>query len=289
MKKCNKCSYSFGIQKWQCPNCNYSPKRIDSYLSFAPELAENAIGFKKSYFAKLAQLESQNFWFCSRNRLIIYVLRNYFSEANNFLEIGCGTGFVISGIERAIPNLDLYGSEIFTQGLSFAEQRLSKAQLFQMDAKAIPFQNEFDLIGAFDVLEHIEEDQLVLSQMYQAIRPQGGIILTVPQHPWLWSKADDYAHHVRRYRAQELRNKVEQVGFKIVKATSFVSLLLPLMFISRLQQRQLKPKYDAISELKVSGWLNKILEKALSVERSFIKSGISFPMGGSLLLIARKF
>ncbi len=289
MKKCNKCSYTFDIQEWKCPNCNYYPERIDGYLSFAPELAENSVGFKKSYFATLAKLESENFWFRSRNRLIIYALRHYFSEANNFLEIGCGTGFIISGIERAFPNLDLYGSEIFTKRLSFAEQRLSKVQLFQMDAKAIPFQNEFDVIGAFDVLEHIEEDQLVISQMYQAIRPQGGIILTVPHHPWLWSQADDYAHHVRRYRCQELIIKVKQAGVQVVRVTSFVSLLFPLMLISRLQQRGKSSKnYSVISELQISGLLNSILEKILTIKRNFLELGLSFPWGRSLLLIGKK-
>ncbi|MFM7372201.1 MAG: SAM-dependent methyltransferase, partial [Sphaerospermopsis kisseleviana] len=115
----------------------------------------------------------------------------------------------------------------------------------------------------------------------------GGIILTVPQHPWLWSQADTYAHHVRRYIKQDLITKLQQTGFKVVKVTSFVSLLLPLMLLSRLNQRSSK-NYDPTSELKISGTLNYLLAKILDVERWLIKLGFSFPWGGSLLVIAYK-
>ena len=140
----------------------------------------------------------------------------------------------------------------------------------------------------FDVLEHIEEDTEVLTEIYRAPVKGGGIILTVPQHPWLWSQADDYAHHVRRYRAQELKIKIERAGFKITRITSFVSLLLPLMLVSRLSQKRPNQNYSIMSELKISGWLNTTLENFLNLERIMIKFGISFPAGGSLILVARK-
>ena len=240
MKKCLHCYYIFSNElNWKCPQCGYSPNVIDTYLSFAPTLAEKNEGFKAESFAQLSQLESKNFWFRNRNCLIIWAFNNYFNQANNFLEIGCGTGFVLSGIESAFPDLSIYGSEIFTTGLNFAFQRLKKSQLFQMDARKIPFDNEFDAIGAFDVIEHILEDDQVLEEMFRATKPKGGIIITVPQHHWLWSQVDEYAHHVRRYTSKELKNKVEAAGFKVVKMTSFVSLLLPLMLISRFKQKNM--------------------------------------------------
>lgn len=288
MKVCGACGKRFDSLGWTCPSCYHTPKLIEDYLAFAPELAVANDGFEKSDFAQLARLEAGNFWFRSRNRLIIWTIQRYFPQAITFLEIGCGTGFVLSGIEQAFPKLSLYGSEIFTMGLGFAKGRLSKAKLFQMDARKIPFENEFDLIGAFDVLEHIKEDDIVLGQMYQALHNNGIIILTVPQHLFLWSQADECAHHVRRYRAQELKNKVERAGFKVIRMTSFVSLLLPLMLLSRWQQRRPNSEYDATSELRISGWINEILENILNLERIIIRLGISFPAGGSLLLIARR-
>lgn len=288
MKVCVKCGAKYDSSGWVCPSCHTAPELIEGYPALSPELAESCEGFKADYFAQLACLEPNNFWFRSRNRLIIWALQRYFAEAKKFFEIGCGTGFVLSGIENALPYLSLYGSEIYSIGLVYAGKRLKSAELFQMDASRIPFENEFDLIGAFDVLEHIEEDELVLSQMYQAVRQNGGIILTVPQHPFLWSQVDVYACHVRRYKAWEMKVKVERAGFKVIRMTSFVSLLLPLMLGSRLIKRKPDRKYDSLSELKLGRLTNVFLGKVLDLEHILIKSGFSLPFGGSLLLIARK-
>jgi SAM-dependent methyltransferase len=290
MKICSVCSRRFNSAEWRCPSCLHQPPTIDGHLAFAPELADESPGFEAGYFAGLAEIEAGNFWFRSRNRLISWALRQYFPEAGNFLEIGCGTGFVLSGINDAFPEISLHGSEIFSSGLSFAAERLPQAQLFQMDARRIPFEKEFDVVGAFDVIEHIREDEQVLSQMHQATAPRGGIMLTVPQHPFLWSQLDEHARHVRRYRAPELRTKVEAAGFRILRMTSFVSLLLPLMIISRLRPRgaEEKEEFKNAAEINPGTLMSAALGKMLGIERSIIRAGLSFPAGGSLLVVARR-
>jgi len=288
MRICLFCGSTYENPQFVCDNCFRQPQVINGYRAFAPELAESNAGYDDRLYAELVTLEAQNFWFRSRNRLILWAFDRFFLEANSFLEIGCGTGFVLSAIEQTRPSLSIQGSEIFVQGLSFAARRLQRSELFQMDARNIPFSQEFDVIGSFDVLEHIEEDLLVLTEMYRSVRSGGGILLTVPQHPWLWSQADSSAHHVRRYQSKKLKQKVEQAGFKVVYVTSFVSFLLPLMLMSRLQQKKLKTDYDPLSELKIKGWFNAFLEKILIIECKIIQLGFSFPVGGSLLLIAKK-
>lgn len=287
MKICLSCGSSFKSLDWECPACHHKPKQKDGFLLFAPELAEFNTGFDPNHFSQLAKFEVKNFWFRARNRLLIWVLRRYFPNAKNFFEIGCGTGFVLSGIEKVSPDLALYGGEIFTTGLSFASDRLSRANLFQMDARRIPFDNEFDVIGCFDVLEHIDEDEMVLTRMFQALVKGGGIVITVPQHAFLWSQTDEYGHHVRRYSSHELKIKIRRAGFEVINTTSFVSLLLPIMIISRLK-RQPPGEYDATSKFKISDLTNTILEKVLDIEHRLIRMGLSFPLGGSLLVIARK-
>lgn len=259
---------------------------LNGHLAFAPELANKSEGFEAEYFQKLIELEPDSFWFRSRNRLIVWALKRYFPRAESFLEIGCGTGFVLSGIKQGLPGLSLAGSEVFSAGLSLAAQRLPGVELFQMDARRIPFKEEFDVIGAFDVLEHIEEDSEVLSQMYQATRKAGGILVTVPHHPFLWSPADDYARHVRRYKSRELTDKVKQAGFDVIRVTSFVSLLLPLLVLSRFKQRFQEKGFNPMSELRINSLMNTTLERILDLERSMIRGGLSLPVGGSLLLIA---
>ena len=288
MKICAFCGSQHTHPQFVCNACGREPQAIGGYRAFAPELAQANEGYEPSFYAELVRLEAKNFWFRSRNRLILWALQRYFPKIASFLEMGCGTGFVLAAIEQAFPRLKVQGSEIFIQGLELADQRLERTELFQMDARQMPFAQEFDVIGSFDVLEHIEADRIVLSEMYRAVRQGGGILLTVPQHPWLWSQADTFAHHVRRYQAKQLIQKVEQAGFKVLYTTSFVSLLLPLMLISRSQQQKLKDNYDPLSELRIKGWLNSVLEKILTVELRLIRSGVSFPVGGSLLLVAKK-
>jgi len=184
--------------------------------------------------------------------------------------------------------MSLSGSEISTNGLAHAAQRIPQANFFQMDARAIPFEAEFDTIGAFDVIEHINEDEAVLAQIFRALKPGGGMLLTVPQHEFLWSQVDEHACHVRRYHAPELRTRIERAGFKVLTMTSFVSLLLPLMFASRLTRRKAQQDFDVLAELRLSPAANFVLKSILDLERGLIRAGVRFPFGGSLLVVAQK-
>jgi len=288
MKVCPACGFKFKISEESCPSCLKAPVMKDGFLAYAPELADANEGFEPEFFEKLFSLELKSFWFNSRNKLIIWTIKEYFPNSKKFLEIGCGTGFVLSGIEKAFPNMALRGSEIYSAGLSYADKRVKRAELFQMDARKIPFEKEFDLIGAFDVLEHIEEDEAVLREMHRATKPGGGIIITVPQHRFLWSKVDEHARHVRRYSVSELKEKVERAGFRIKRTTSFVSILLPLFMASRVVSKYRHSEGNAGSDLTPPGPLNSALERLLDMERFFIKMGLSLPAGSSLLMAAEK-
>ena len=145
-----------------------------------------------------------------RNALIQWALGNYFPNAESFFEIGCGTGYVLAGIRENFPRMRLVGSDIFTDGLVFAKARLPGVELYQMDARRIFFECEFDVVGAFDVLEHLVEDESALAQMFNAARPGGGLLVTVPQQRYLWSASDQFAMHQRRYSRAELRAKVRE-------------------------------------------------------------------------------
>lgn len=286
MKICFSCGNRFAADDFQCPICGYQPERRDGHFLFAPEIAD---GVDPTILDQLFGLEDGNFWFETRNRLINWALSRYFPKTKTFFEVGCGTGFVLSGIQKRSQGMKLYGSDIVNASFRYVQHRIPEAVFFQADAqKQIPFEDEFNVIGAFDVLEHIRDDEAALKQMYQACKNKGGIILTVPQHTFLWSYMDEYSHHVRRYTARELKTKVEQAGFQILRTTSFVSILLPVMIISRLTKRKHRFGFSPTSELRIAGLLNIMLERVLDLERYIIRSGFSFPVGGSLLLVARK-
>src|SRR5205085_11939785 len=107
----------------------------------------------------LTRFSEGHFWFESRNELIRWLVRQYASRARRVLEIGCGTGFVLSALRQALPAAQVSGSELHSRGLVAARQRLGRTvELIQMDARHCHLREALDLVGAFDVLEHIAED-----------------------------------------------------------------------------------------------------------------------------------
>ncbi len=288
MRVCLHCKYTFSFDKWICPSCGHQPECLNGIEAHAPEFANDSGGFKAEYFFELSRLEAKNFWFRARNQLILWALRTYKPDASNFLEVGCGTGFVLSGIARAFPKLALSGSEIFLAGLSHAAERVPSAHFMQIDARRLPFVEEFDAIGAFDVLEHIKEDETVLAQLHSAIKPGGVLLLTVPQHPWLWSASDEYACHVRRYKRVEIEQKVLTAGFELLRSSSFVTTLLPAMMLSRVLQKQITKDFDPAGELKTNAALNKLFYGLMMLDFAGIRAGMNYSVGGSRLVIAKR-
>jgi ubiquinone/menaquinone biosynthesis C-methylase UbiE len=260
---------------------------IGGFPAFAPEIAHSTTGYDSGLYALLAHAEDDYFWFQARKRLIVWALNRYFPHAQSLLEIGCGSGDVLDAVAASRPQMRVVGSETLVEGLARARKHAGKSViLFQMDARRLPYVEEFDVIGAFDVIEHIVEDHVVLTEMHRACRRGGGIILTVPQHRWLWSRTDEVAHHVRRYQAGELRRKVEAAGFSPAYSTSFMTLLLPMLLAARFSPR--KQAQDLGAELTIPRWLNRLLGATAAVDYTLIKAGLNLPCGGSRLLVARK-
>jgi SAM-dependent methyltransferase len=202
------------------------------------------------------------------------------------LEVGCGTGFVLQGVHETFPTMRLAGGEPSLAGLVVARQRVPGAQLLQLDAGHLPFDSEWDVVGAFDVLEHLDDDATALAELARAVVPRGTVLLTVPQHPWLWSADDEYGRHRRRYRRGELVARVHGAGLEVVRVTSWVFSLLPLLALSRLRPRP--GSFDPAHELRQGRVTRSVLEAALGAERVLIERGVSFPAGGSLVVVARR-
>jgi SAM-dependent methyltransferase len=264
------------------------PAKIQGFAAYAPESAGASDGFRPEYFAQLSRLEAGNFWFRIRNDLIVATVLRHFPHASKAMEIGCGTGFVLAALSKALPAAAFVGSEIYPEGLHFAASRLPAATFCQMDARAIPFHDEFDLVGAFDVVEHIQQDTEVLAQVHKALKRGGGFVLTVPQHMFLWSQQDAAACHVRRYARGELESKLRGAGFRVVSSTSFVSLLFPLLLASRLLKRGRRADYDPTVEFRIPSWANAMLLAVSKVEATLIMAGVRFPFGGTRLVAAVK-
>ena len=288
MKLCLHCGFSFRGANWKCPSCGWMPESIDGLAAFAPELAENNAYYDSEHYGRLSALEAGNFWFRARNELILWALDRFFPQAQTMIEIGCGTGFVLKALEDSRPNGALVGTEIHVKGLEVAKRRVTaRTELVQLDAGSLPFRDEFDVAGVFDVIEHIDDDERVLREIAKALKAGGGLLVSVPHHAFLWSEIDEVSRHVRRYSKSELIDKLRRAGFEIVLVTSFSSLLLPLMVLSRRVYRGTGEEL-LFRQFLIPRWMNFLLEKILGFERFLIKSGVTFPFGGSLFLVARK-
>jgi len=291
MKICLKCESPIS-RGWDCPSCRWSPSHQAGFPLFAPGIASGFDAYSASAHDRLPQVEESHFWFVSRNKLIACLLDKYFPQAQNMMEIGCGTGFVLSGLAKNRPEMAFHGAEACLSGLKHAQKRLPGAGLYQMDACRIPFAGEFDIIGAFDVLEHIADDRRALKEMHKALKPDGGIMITVPQHPWLWSKADENARHQRRYTRTGLHEKIKAAGFAIHGTFSFIALLLPFMAASRFREKgqtnTFKEKSTTSTDFFLPEPMNRVFMRVCDLERALVRVGFSFPAGGSLVCIAKK-
>lgn len=255
---------------------------------FAPELADTISGFDPARFDFLSTVEATHFWFVARNQLIVGLINKFFPAARRFLEIGCGNGAVLRAIDASRRWDRIVGSELHPSGLAYARKRLpNHVEFVQLDARNIPAVDAFDLTGAFDVIEHIADDEGVLRGLRDATQIGGGIVVAVPQHPWLWSEADDQAHHERRYRRGELEKKLRRNGFEIVFSSSFTALLLPLMAVSRFKGKSKPDDKRVDREFAVHPLVNTAFMTALRAEVAMTLAGMRWPAGGSRVVVAR--
>jgi len=268
-------------------------EEIDGIKLYAPEFAFDNNDYPEEAFEFLYKIEDKNFWFRSRNVILKHLIKKYLkpnqTDTKKFMEIGCGTGYVLKGIE-SLGKIELTGAEIYLQGLKFAKKRLPDATFVQLDATNMPFTNEYNAIGAFDVIEHIEDDIAVIENVKKALLPNGYFFISVPQYMWMWSKTDDIAYHKRRYTRKELKTKLVNAGFKVEYIGSFVFALFPFMMISRLLSKGKKAETkstDHTGELQMNPLLNKLFTILMKIDEVLIKIGFQLPFGGSIICVAK--
>jgi SAM-dependent methyltransferase len=285
MRLCSRCGAPHDRSDWMCPACGASPVAREGILRFP---AAHADGHRDAdyRFGDLTDAEPWHFWFRSRRRLVVRALRRHFPGMRSLLDVGCGTGFVLEGVRHQCPGVRLAGCDITIEALARGKQRLPDVFWFEAFADSLPFEEEFDVVTALDVLEHVDRDEESLSALFRAIVPGGGLVVTVPQHPWLWSAVDDFSCHRRRYTRSELLRKARAAGFDIVRCTSCFTLTLPAVVASRLLSR--RGAFDPAAELRLPRVLNACLNVLQECESWLIEIGLSLPVGSSLLMVARR-
>jgi 2-polyprenyl-3-methyl-5-hydroxy-6-metoxy-1,4-benzoquinol methylase len=251
--------------------------------------------FPNNAFETLFQSEENNFWFRVRNKIIGNMLTRYLPLQSRILEVGCGTGFVSRYLKKIGYHVEC--GDLFLDALQFCNERDAGYCYYEYNLSDRLFIEEFDGICAFDVIEHIEDDNTVLKNLHDALKPNGTLFITVPAGKCLWSAMDIKAEHKRRYSMQELREKIEGNGFKVVKMSYFMALLYPFIFLSRKLSVQMKSMDDEDlnkkvkkvikSELQPNLFINSLFFLIFSLEVPILYSG-TLPFGSSLLCVAVK-
>ncbi len=266
---------------------------VDGVKCFSPEVARSYADYPDGGFDLTDRSVESSFWVRSRNRLLKSIVNDHLelTGKTKFLEIGCGTGDFIRQIVE-IGNLEITGSEIYLKGLLYAKKNLPNIDFIQFDITQGVIGEEFDLIVAFDVIEHIENDVAAISNIHRMLRKGGNLIVTVPQHMFLWGALDEIVKHKRRYSRRELLTKLQENGFDISYATSFLFVLFPLMLIYRMFDKgRVQLKSDEVElekRVKFSNVLNSVFDLFMRVDEALIRLGISLPFGGTLVVVARK-
>ncbi|MBO6520601.1 MAG: methyltransferase domain-containing protein [Rhodospirillales bacterium] len=289
MRKCNACGHRYDEETWTCPACGHAPGQIAGFPTMVEDSGvEHPREFDEETYRQMTAYEDGSFYITSRFDLMYWCFRRFFPDTKRFLDFGGGTGFWLEALATRHPEIDLFGSDLAVESLHNMKRRLGdKATIFHTDAEHLPFDAHFDLIGSFDVVEHIEDDIGVIEQFRPALRDGGGIMLTVPQHMSLWSVLDDKTGHKRRYVGDELARKVRKAGFDVLLDTSFMASLFVPQWISR---RFMSQSADSVADTEHSlpGPLNAAFRAALVAELATIKAGARYPFGGMRIVAARK-
>jgi 2-polyprenyl-3-methyl-5-hydroxy-6-metoxy-1,4-benzoquinol methylase len=244
------------------------------------------VGFslmERVVYETMAELDQRHWWYRARRQVIAALIRRLVrppAEAR-ILEIGCGTGHNLAMLGQ-FGHVDAL--ELDEEARSVAEQRLGRSVMSApLPEIAGVTDRHYDLVGAFDVIEHIDDDHAALQSIADKIKPGGKLVMTVPAHQWMWSAHDVVNHHKRRYSKASLGKLVEGSPLRLERIGYFNSLLFPVAVAERLASKA-RGKDEADLTLPPAP-LNAALERAFAAERHLI-GRVPLPPGLSLFAVA---
>jgi len=238
---------------------------------------------ERAVYRQMAELDERHWWYRARREVLAALIRRLANppKGARLLEIGCGTGHNLAMLGD-FGHVDAL--EFDEEARSVAERRLGREIMRAPlpELAGVP-DRHYDLIGAFDVIEHIDDDRSAIASIAAKLKPGGKFVMTVPAHAWMWSAHDAVNHHKRRYSRRSLNALIEGSPLRLVSLGYFNSLLFPAAVAERLSSK-LRGKDDADLRLPPAP-LNAALERTFAAERHLI-GRVPLPPGLSLYAVA---
>lgn len=233
------------------------------------------------------KVENEYFWFLARNEIFSKVIKNVtdLKDGDNVVDIGCGTGGFASVLNKRFNVACLDMEQL---ALDYCKKRGLEDLTLGTTKDLINSGRKFKAAFMMDVIEHIEDDQDVVNDVYEIIEPGGWFIAAVPAYQWLWSEHDEVHMHYRRYKKSNFKKLFKNAGFEIRFDSYINSFLFPPVVLKRFLDKIMgvkKKKDEPVDE--VPEFLNKIFLKIFSSESTLLPA-FKFPFGLSILLVAQK-
>lgn len=233
-------------------------------------------------YERMYTLEDRYWWFVARRRLAMGLLER-FGTGGRVLDLGCGTGVVLSELQA---KGEAVGLDMSARALEFCVAR-GLADLVQGDGRSLPFGDaRFGAIVGLDVFEHIDDDVRAFQEALRSLAPGGILVMSVPAFRSLWGPHDVALMHHRRYRRSEVVAKLESAGFEVVKVSYSIFFLFPVVALIRFFEKRKKgpPKADLVP---VPHWVNAALIGLQGIEARLIHA-VGLPWGSSVVAVGRK-
>ncbi len=165
------------------------------------------------------------------------------ASARDVLEIGCGQGGFAARLARRYRYVGLEPDPV---SYDVAVRRLAAAggngEIRNGDLSLLRSDERFDIVCAFEVIEHIEDDRRALAEWASRLRPGGHLLLSTPAFQHRFGPADDMAGHFRRYHPQALARLLGETGLEHVIVRQFGG---PLGYVLELARDQVGKRWAA--------------------------------------------
>jgi SAM-dependent methyltransferase len=155
-------------------------------------------------------------------------------------------------------------------------------------ALALPFADAtFDVVGAFDVIEHCEPEAQAVGELARVLTPGGRLLASVPAYQWAWSDHDVRAGHHRRYTRARIVRAIEESGLTVLRSTYGFAGVFPFFAAERVARRLRRGAGEPQGLPQVSPVLDRVLT-GLSTGEAKVLRRRDLPFGSSVFLAAEK-